>query len=419
MPDQYGEARATEMSDAGRIFRLRGPFRYRGKLLWSTNLPYEFADDSDDVGYPQCSAWVLYEDGKSLGPMHSETRDIADLGGGRARHWRNGFEFSTSDNTDPNANGRDYTIRWTGGGDKKWLALLNAAPIAKPAPFGERPEIDRCHGVIAVIGWSYSGSTLVTAFAGAHPEIFGGGELHWLIRAPLHRESDCAICGRRCRLWTVERRAAIAPETLYHDASRIFGRRFVVDSSKNPPWFRRILPHYPDLPTSRILLTKHPVRQVSSELEKARGTYVASQWEQILVDLRAFYEEVALSGEQPFRSKYFTGERVRADVLLRYEDFTTSPETVLSAALARLGLAYDPRMAAWQSAEHHHIGGNVGPTVQINNSTVNTAIAEKKYRARGIFLDNSFADVLDLGLIAKILRHPDAQWMCDRFGYTY
>ena len=66
-----------------------------------------------------------------------------------------------------------------------------------------------------------------------------------------------------------------------------------------------------------------------------------------------------------------------------------------------------------------HIGGNVGPRVQINNSKVRSAVANKKYRARGIFLDNSYSDVLDLDIISKIMRNPDAQWLCDRFGYDY
>lgn len=419
MPDQTISVSTLPAFDIACTYLLRRPFRKLGSHAWRVNLPYEFADDADDEDYPACSAWVVLEDGRPLGPMHSTLSDISGIGGGRACHWKNAILFSASDNSDANANGREYRLKWAGSGAKKWLAQLYTGPIAEPIPFGPRPDIQRCSGVFMIIGWSYVGSTLVTAFAGAHPEIYGGGELHWLLRRPLQRESECAICGRSCLNWTLERRAAIAIETLYHDASRIFGRRFVVDSSKNPPWFRRIDPYYPDLPTTRILLTKHPVRQVSSELEKTRGTYSFAEWEKILFDLRVFYEGIAIRGERPFESKYFRDERLMADALVRYEDLTKNPAAALAPALARFELEYHPRMAAWQTAEHHHIGGNVGPTVQINNSRVNTAIAEKKYRSRGIFVDNSYSDVLELDLISKILRHPDARWICDRFGYEY
>jgi hypothetical protein len=53
----------------------------------------------------------LYEDGKPLGPAHSMHRDI-DVGGhGLYSFWNNGktlLIFSTSDNSDPNTNGRVY-----------------------------------------------------------------------------------------------------------------------------------------------------------------------------------------------------------------------------------------------------------------------------------------------------------------------
>jgi hypothetical protein len=64
------------------------------------------ADTSDT---PQRSPAMLYEDGKPLGPPHSVHADISKLGLGRFSHWDNaGFIFSSSDNSDPNLNGRKY-----------------------------------------------------------------------------------------------------------------------------------------------------------------------------------------------------------------------------------------------------------------------------------------------------------------------
>lgn len=66
-----------------------------------------FADD-EAVAADTRSPTLLYEDGKQLGPAHSNFRDIRDLGAGRYSHLRRGFMFSSSDNSDPATNGRSY-----------------------------------------------------------------------------------------------------------------------------------------------------------------------------------------------------------------------------------------------------------------------------------------------------------------------
>jgi hypothetical protein len=59
----------------------------------------------------------LYEDGKLLGPPDSDPQDIAADGSGRYRLYRDPVDnlvpilmFSASDNTDPNSNGRTYSL---------------------------------------------------------------------------------------------------------------------------------------------------------------------------------------------------------------------------------------------------------------------------------------------------------------------
>ena len=52
---------------------------------------------------------IVYEDGKPLGPAHSNFADISTLGHGRFAYWTGqGLIFSTSDGSDPNSNGRRY-----------------------------------------------------------------------------------------------------------------------------------------------------------------------------------------------------------------------------------------------------------------------------------------------------------------------
>lgn len=67
----------------------------------------------DDVDRPQRSPLQLFEDGKPLGPAHSVHASIAGDGAGRYSHWAgNVLMFSASDNSDPNTNGRAYSVEW-------------------------------------------------------------------------------------------------------------------------------------------------------------------------------------------------------------------------------------------------------------------------------------------------------------------
>jgi hypothetical protein len=64
---------------------------------------------ADTQTSPRRSPLIIYEDGKPLGPAHSLHADVSKHGNGRFSHWNNtGFIFSTSDNSDPNLNGREY-----------------------------------------------------------------------------------------------------------------------------------------------------------------------------------------------------------------------------------------------------------------------------------------------------------------------
>ena len=68
---------------------------------------------ADGAEQPSRSPVELFEDDRPLGPAHSATGDIRDIGGGRFLHAKEALYFSTSDNTDPRSNGRHYS--WTLG----------------------------------------------------------------------------------------------------------------------------------------------------------------------------------------------------------------------------------------------------------------------------------------------------------------
>jgi hypothetical protein len=71
----------------------------------------EFDGISDFLEYPTRSNLLICENNNLLGPMHTGHAEIDKEGRGHYSHWKNvGFVFSTSDNTDPNTNGRTYWV---------------------------------------------------------------------------------------------------------------------------------------------------------------------------------------------------------------------------------------------------------------------------------------------------------------------
>lgn len=88
---------------------LRGAFRfYKGHAYL---IPVKYVDGALDTAR-------LYEDDRLLGPANSTQEEIIDKGAGRFIFYRDTWNyfgpalmFSTSDNTDPNTNGRKYHLR--------------------------------------------------------------------------------------------------------------------------------------------------------------------------------------------------------------------------------------------------------------------------------------------------------------------
>lgn len=72
-----------------------------------------FRDISDTDRDEFRSPVQLFENGKGIGPAHTVLYHVAVLGMGRYKHWKGNhsiFAFSSSDNTDPNTNGRVYSV---------------------------------------------------------------------------------------------------------------------------------------------------------------------------------------------------------------------------------------------------------------------------------------------------------------------
>jgi hypothetical protein len=96
-------------------WRLCGRIWPEEGLAWQfdldqTHLGSELAAFSDDVDVWSRSPLRLFEDGRPLGPGHALHRLIRGKGNGSYSHWQARLIFSTSDNSDPNMNGRTYSF---------------------------------------------------------------------------------------------------------------------------------------------------------------------------------------------------------------------------------------------------------------------------------------------------------------------
>ena len=96
---------------------LQPPFRADGGHAWVSKI-YSMPELLDRTGVPdsieaqEASRVILLEDGRALGPAHSLHAVIRASGCGRYSYWGDepALHFSSSDNSDPNSNGRRYSI---------------------------------------------------------------------------------------------------------------------------------------------------------------------------------------------------------------------------------------------------------------------------------------------------------------------
>src|SRR4051794_10548732 len=90
----------------GKAIALNKPFaKWGGAFAYFASVP-ALTGSSDSGDTPSRSNILVCENNRALGPPHSLHAEIGAKGGGRFSHWGAGIVFSSTDNSDPNANGR-------------------------------------------------------------------------------------------------------------------------------------------------------------------------------------------------------------------------------------------------------------------------------------------------------------------------
>lgn len=93
------------------------------------------ARTGDSAKGRSAAALQVLEDGRALGPDNTPHMTISEAGGGRYSHWHSSVVFSSSDNSDPRANGRGYQLAFrTYPGLFFWLAAFVAIVFLLATP---------------------------------------------------------------------------------------------------------------------------------------------------------------------------------------------------------------------------------------------------------------------------------------------
>ena len=95
---------------------LEKPYIHNGGYAYAVNLS-RLQLESDNLEDAFQSRLVLLENGVPLWGRHSTHEEIRNKGLGLYSHWNDALIFSTSDNSDPNSNGRNYEWAITDSSD--------------------------------------------------------------------------------------------------------------------------------------------------------------------------------------------------------------------------------------------------------------------------------------------------------------
>lgn len=92
------------------VLTVAGGFQRKGAMGWVVELPSHLEPLTDTNTAHRRSPLILLENGKPSGHGHDSHAAVLNEGGGRYSFWDGWLYFSTSDGSDPNENGRTYSV---------------------------------------------------------------------------------------------------------------------------------------------------------------------------------------------------------------------------------------------------------------------------------------------------------------------
>lgn len=248
--------------------------------------------------------------------------------------------------------------------------------------------------VVYIYGLGYSGSTVLGAMLGSHPEMVGLGEIFpSLSRAgrPIDFSSDTCSCGSkidRCTFWSGLKKWH---QDNYHKADyirkfvhildyvkeRMGPDRIIVDSSKRPDIFRDLYLHLGDKVDFRVLFVLRDVRgfSVSAKVHRTeRG-----RWGNMFLYQLGWWLKNR-------RYKSILDHIGVPHLQISYEGLIQKPEVVLKEIAEFVGVLFDQSMLKPDMLKNHIIQGNtkairLGKDLQYDNRWMDDNSAKRVYAA--------------------------------------
>jgi hypothetical protein len=207
------------------------------------------------------------------------------------------------------------------------------------------------HTHTAVLGMSFSGTTVLNYCLGSLPRSATISEAHWLVdEHPAGRRPSCRRCGSACEVLTDQFRDRLVGEPdFYRTIRERLGAEHLFSSDKNLKIYDRL---EPCRRFSAIVLFKDPLYQLNSWLSAmARGgkRITVSECVDFLGYYVGYYESLL---DEPVGG---------TKVILSCQEFQRWPERTLKMLCTELGLVYEPSAVRYWETTHHAIGGNFCP----------------------------------------------------------
>lgn len=251
---------------------------------------------------------------------------------------------------------------------------------------------------------SYSGSTLLNFMLDCVSNVYGGGELHWLLtqHSPGQTyKAHCTHCKDNCDIWTPSVSSSFESEGFYSKIANLTGSRVIVDTSKMLSWFiQRQHMAESNITYHNLLLVKHPLRHITSLLINSGVTSSEDKGDAI---------EKAISTFDSYYRETFAYLQKKTFQIVHYEDLVLRNLQTINRILNLVDLKHNRQTLDCFDQIHHQIGGNAGPIYLATKEWPTKRHEQPKQRLKhyeskaGVFVDNKYQDFLNGEEIKSIL----------------
>jgi hypothetical protein len=275
--------------------------------------------------------------------------------------------------------------------------------------------------VVGLIGTPFSGSTVAQTLLAMSSNTFAAGELdrlrgfkcyeHLAHEVDEHLYQDgCLICeglGRRCVVWTAETlsiviEGGIEPD-LYRTLSKLTNKSVVIDATKTPYWYLRMLSSN-EMDGVKLFLVhcvSHPFRYALSLQSRRPGwplPHCVFDWMIVTIDILQLVNLFSHKIEHTF--------------VLRFEDVAADGDVALAAIKRRASIKPLDHLPG---CNWHPIGGNKGATEELIKFKAENPNRRSSPLVVRPPLD--FRSLIDEGELERLARIPGLYTLASQFGY--